>query len=111
MKGLPKWLICKESAHDAEDAGETMRSIPGLGRSPGGGHGNPLQYSCLGESHGQRSWQATVHGVTQRWTQLKRLSTHPVKILHGLEHRLRNENHAFFSPQNVFYIIEIGANI
>ena len=30
-------------------------SIPGLGRSPGGGHGNPLQYSCLGKSHGQRS--------------------------------------------------------
>ena len=31
------------------------RWMPGLGRSPGGGHGNPLQYSCLGESHGQRS--------------------------------------------------------
>ena len=50
MKGLPKWLIGKESACYAEDAGETVRLIPGLGRSPGGGHGNPLQYSCLGES-------------------------------------------------------------
>ena len=36
------------------NAGDTG-SIPGLGRSPGGGHGNPLQYSCLGKSHGQRS--------------------------------------------------------
>ena len=41
----------KESACDAGDLG----SIPGLGRSPGGGHGNPLQYSCLENPHGQRS--------------------------------------------------------
>ena len=41
----------KESACNVRDLG----SIPGLGRSPGGGHGNPLQYSCPGESHGQRS--------------------------------------------------------
>ena len=34
---------------------ETIGSIPGLGRSPGGGHGNPLKYSCLGNPHGQRS--------------------------------------------------------
>ena len=37
--------------------------IPGLGRSPGGGHGNPLQYSCLGNPMDRRAWQATVHGV------------------------------------------------
>ena len=41
----------KESACNSEDLG----SIPGLGRSPGGGHGNPLQYSCLENLHGQRS--------------------------------------------------------
>ena len=41
----------KESACDAGDLG----SIPGLGRSPGGGHSNPLQYSCLENPHGQRS--------------------------------------------------------
>ena len=41
----------KESAYNAEDLG----SIPGLGRSPGGGHGNSLQYSCLENPHGQRS--------------------------------------------------------
>ena len=41
----------KEYACNAEDLG----SIPGLGRSPGGGHGNPLQYSCPGNPHGQRN--------------------------------------------------------
>jgi len=37
--------------------------IPGLGRSPGGGHGNPLQYSCMENLHGQRSLEGTVHGI------------------------------------------------
>ena len=53
---------------------ETLRdtgSIPGSGRSPGGGHGNPLQYFCLENPHGQRSWRgAIVHGVTKSQTQL-----------------------------------------
>ena len=44
MKGLPWWLSGKKSTCNAGDAG----SIPGLGRSPGEGNGNPLQYSCLG---------------------------------------------------------------
>ena len=44
-------------------------SIPGLGRSPGGGHGNPLQYSCLENSMDKGAWRATVHGVTKSWTQ------------------------------------------
>ena len=48
------WLSGKESACDIEDAGNTG-SIPGSGRSPGGGYGNPLQYSCLENPHGQRS--------------------------------------------------------
>ena len=52
--GLPQWLIGKESTCDAEDTG-AMGSVPGLGRSPGGGHGNPLQYSGLENPHGQRS--------------------------------------------------------
>ena len=42
--------------------------IPGSGRSPGGGHGNPLQYS--GKSHGQRSLQATVYGIVKCQTRL-----------------------------------------
>ena len=40
-------------------------SIPGLGRSPGGGHGNPLQYSCLENPMGRGAWRATVHGITE----------------------------------------------
>ena len=42
--------------------------IPGLGRSPGGGHGNPLQYSCLENLMDRGAWRATVHGVTKSWT-------------------------------------------
>ena len=51
------------------DAGN-IRSmgIPGLGRSPGGGHGNPLQYSCLANPMDRGAWQATVHRVTKSWT-------------------------------------------
>ena len=43
-------------------------SIPGLGRSPRGGNGNPLQYYCLGNALDRGAWQATVHGVTKSWT-------------------------------------------
>ena len=44
--------------------------IPGSGRSPVGGNGNPLQYSCLGNPMDRGGWQATVHRVAQRWTRL-----------------------------------------
>ena len=56
----------KESTCNAEDQG----LIPGLGRSPGGGNGNPLQYSCLEDFMDKGAWQATVHGVTKSQTQL-----------------------------------------
>ena len=45
-------------------------SIPGSGRPPGGGHGNPLQYSCLENPMDGGAWWATVHGVTESQTQL-----------------------------------------
>ena len=48
-------------------------SVPELGRSPGGGQGNPLQYSCLENSMDREAWQATIHRVAKTWTQLKRL--------------------------------------
>ena len=54
------------NAGDLRDSG----SISGSGRSSGGGHGNPLQYSCL-ENHMDRgAWRATVHGVTKSQTRL-----------------------------------------
>ena len=46
-------------------------SIPGLGRSPGEGKGNPHGYSCLGNPMDTGVWQAIVHGVAQSWTRLK----------------------------------------
>ena len=61
IEGLPWWLSGEESAYNAgavEDAG----LIPGSGRSPGGGHGNPLQYSCLENPMDRGTWWATVHG-------------------------------------------------
>ena len=68
----------KESACNAGDAGD-VGSIPGLGRSPGGGHGNPLQYPCLKNPMDRGSWRATVwatvHSVTKSLIRLKRLST------------------------------------
>ena len=54
------------SVGDTGDAG----SIPGLGRSPGVGNGNPLQYSCLENSMDRGAWQATVCGVTKSQTSL-----------------------------------------
>ena len=50
--------------------------IPGLGRSSGEGHNNPLQYSCLENPMDRRAWWATVHKVAMSWTQMKWLSTY-----------------------------------
>ena len=47
-----------------------MGSIPGSERSPGGGNGNPLQYSCLGNPKDRGAWRATVQGVAKSQTQL-----------------------------------------
>ena len=64
------------NAGDVRDAG----SIPGSGRSPGGRHNNPLQYSCLENPMDRGAWQAVVHGITQSWTRLKQFSTHTLEI-------------------------------
>ena len=58
--------VGKESSCNEGDLG----SVPGLGRSSGGGHGNPFQYSCLENPKDRGAWQATVHGVTKSWTRL-----------------------------------------
>ena len=64
VKNLPA------NAGDVRDTG----SIPGLGRSSGEGHGNPLRYSCLQTSMDRGAWRATVHRVTKSWTRLMQLS-------------------------------------
>ena len=62
--GLPQWLKDKEAACNAGDTGDEG-SIPGLGKSPGEGNGNLLQYSCLENSMDRGAWQATVQRVTR----------------------------------------------
>ena len=64
--------ILSTNVGDGRDAG----SIPGLGRPPGEGHGNPLQYSCLENSMDRGAWWATVLGVIKSQTRLKRLGMH-----------------------------------
>ena len=72
------------SAGDSRD----LSLIPGMGRSPGEGNGNPLQYSCLGNPMDRRAWWATVHRVAKSWARLCTLAcTHM---------------HSGFSP-NLFY--------
>ena len=60
-----------QSTSDVGDAGDAGL-ITGLGRSPGGGHGNPFKYSCLENPMDRGTWRAAVHGVTKSWTQVSK---------------------------------------
>ena len=62
--GFQCGVVVKNPPANAGDAG----SIPVLGRSPGGGNGNPLQFSCLGNPLDREAWWAPVHGVAKSWT-------------------------------------------
>ena len=84
IKNLPA------NAEDVRDAG----SIPGMGRSPGGGHGNTVQYSCLENPMCRGAWQATVHRAGKSWTRLKRLSMHThAKYLEQTRSSINNSEH------------------
>ena len=84
------WISGKEPACQCRRhkrggfAGDTREegSIPGLGRSPGGGNGDPLQYSCLGSLMDRGAWRAAVHRVTKGWTWVKRLRMHILELNH-----------------------------
>ena len=69
--GPPRWLSGKESICNGGGTVGDANSIPRSWRSPGGGNGNPLQHSCLGNPMGKGTWQATVHGVTKSPTWLR----------------------------------------
>ena len=69
LQAFPDGSAGKESTRNAGDKGD-MCSIPRLGRSPGVGNGNPLQYSCLENPMDGGAWWATVHGVEKRGTRL-----------------------------------------
>ena len=66
------WVVreVKNPTANARDVRE-LGWIPGSGRSPRGGYGNPLKYCCLKNPMDREAWWATVHGVTMSWTQLK----------------------------------------
>ena len=68
-------LVVKNLPANAGDIRDSS-SIPGLGRSPGGEHGNPLQCSCLENPMDRRAWWATGHRVVKTLIQLKQLSMH-----------------------------------
>ena len=82
-------LVVKNSSANAGGLID-VSSIPGSGRSSGGGHGNPLQYSCLENAMGRGALQAMVHRVTKSQTQLKRLGIHDEIYASVLTH--------FFTP-------------
>ena len=73
--GFPGSSAAKNLPANAGDAGDTGL-IPGLGKSPGEGNGNPLQYFCMENSMDRGVWQVTVHRVTKSRTQLTQDLTH-----------------------------------
>ena len=64
LQGYPGGPMVKNLSANVGDARD-VGSIPGLGKSPGRGHGDPLQYSCLENSMDRGAWWATIHGVTE----------------------------------------------
>ena len=76
LRGSPQGVLVVKNlpdiAEDIRDAGQ----IPGSGRFPAGGHGNPLQYSCLVNPMDRGAPRATVNGVTKNWTQPKQIRRH-----------------------------------
>ena len=82
---MPQWV--KNLPANSRDL-RNVSSIPGSGRSPGGGHGNPLQYSCLENPMDRRAWWTAVHRVPKRQTRLKQLSKH-VSIVNNFKHNIQ----------------------
>ena len=76
-------LVVKNPPANAGDIKDTG-STPGSGRSPGGGHGNPCQYSCLGNPMDRGAWQATVRRVAKSRIGLERLSMHARNPIYNL---------------------------
>ena len=77
--GRPQWLSMKESACTAGDAG----SVPGLERSPGGGSGHPLQYSCLENPMDRGAWRAAVLGVAKHPARPSEQQSNSQQVLGG----------------------------
>ena len=76
-----------------------MGSIPGLGRSPGGGNGNPLQYSCLEKSMGRGAWQASVHRVAKSQIRLSTAQWH-LEVLGRVQSQVEMKGWSWPEPEN-----------
>ena len=76
MYGASQVVLVVKNSPAKQGEARDMGSIPGSGRSPKGGHGNPLQCSCLENPMNTGAWQATVHRIRNSRTQLKQLGTH-----------------------------------
>ena len=78
-QSFPGGSVLKNPPADPGDTGD-RGLIPGSGRSPGGGNGNQLQYSCLGKLMDGGAWQVTVHKAARSWARLRTLvHTHEIK--------------------------------
>ena len=88
----------KKSACNEADLG----SIPGVRRSPGAGHRNPLQYSCLENSMDRGDWQATIHGVAKSQTQLGNSAQHSTGLVKHIIFKLQSLGP--FLKNNIFYL-------
>ena len=84
--GFPGGSEVKASVCHVGDLGQ----IPGLGRFPGEGHGNPLQYSCLENPMDRGAWRATVHWVAKSWKQLSDFTFHSIPL-----HPLPAQRHVY----------------
>ena len=76
MYGASQVVLVVKNSPAKEGEAWDVGSIPGSGRSPERGHGNPLQYSCLENAMNRGAWQATVHSISNSQTQLKQFGTH-----------------------------------
>ena len=92
--GLSRWCSGKESA--CQGRRHEPSSIPGLGRSPGVGNGNPFQYSCLEKSMNRGAWWTAVHGIAKGWTWLSNCAC--TLIFH---HRLILAPHSMQDPHSL----------
>ena len=102
FEGLLSWQpgfsggrVVKNLPANAGDA-RNVGLFPGSGRPPGGGNGNPLQYSCLENSMDRGTWRATVHEVAKSWTRLSTQDT--------LQPSIMQYNIVHYSGQIVYYI-------
>ena len=94
-------LVVKNPPANAGDLRD-IGLIPGQGRSPGGGHGNPLQYCCMENPVDRGAWRAEIHGVTQSQTKLKQFSKGQHMIAFGIMYY-----HCLYTPlhNKIFYLL------